>query len=128
MSKFSPEDTQSGVPLDELIQKGDPQELNGFLNGISPSETAWAVSHLDDESRKKLLILLRPGDAANVLHDLPDEQAAVAVCLGGVIPLALEKTGIDPALASGPLLTTVTDMCGFFFALSFATAALPLIS
>jgi magnesium transporter len=31
----------------------------------------------------------------------------------------------DPALASGPLLTTITDMCGFFFVLSFASFLLP---
>jgi magnesium transporter len=44
----------------------------------------------------------------------------VAVCLGGAIPLILKRLKMDPALASGPLLTTVTDMCGFFFVLSFA--------
>lgn len=49
----------------------------------------------------------------------------VAVSLGGAIPLILRRFQLDPALASGPILTTVTDMCGFFFALSFATAALP---
>jgi magnesium transporter len=48
----------------------------------------------------------------------------VAACLGGAIPLVLKRLAIDPALASGPILTTVTDMCGFFFALSFATALL----
>ena len=52
----------------------------------------------------------------------------VAVCLGGVIPLILKKFGKDPALASGPILTTVTDMCGFFFALGFATKMLPLLN
>jgi len=31
---------------------------------------------------------------------------------------------IDPALASGPILTTITDMIGFFLALGFATIAL----
>jgi magnesium transporter len=31
---------------------------------------------------------------------------------------------IDPALASGPIHTTVTDMVGFFLALTFAAAAL----
>lgn len=51
----------------------------------------------------------------------------VAVCLGGMIPLYLQKIGKDPALASGPILTTVTDMCGFFFALGFATMMLPLL-
>jgi magnesium transporter len=35
---------------------------------------------------------------------------------------------MDPALASGPILTTVTDMCGFFLILSLATRFLPLIS
>ena len=28
---------------------------------------------------------------------------------------------LDPALASGPILTTVTDMCGFFLVLGTAT-------
>lgn len=49
----------------------------------------------------------------------------VAVCLGGVIPLLLRKLNQDPALASGPILTTMTDMCGFFLVLSFAQLALP---
>ena len=48
----------------------------------------------------------------------------VAVTVGGTIPLILKMLKKDPALASGPILTTVTDMCGFFFALSFATLLL----
>ena len=49
----------------------------------------------------------------------------VAVLLGGMIPLVLKRFKQDPALASGPILTTVTDMCGFFLVLSLATLALP---
>lgn len=49
----------------------------------------------------------------------------VAVTLGGLLPLLLKKIKMDPALVSSPLLTTVTDMCGFFFVLSFAKALLP---
>lgn len=49
----------------------------------------------------------------------------VAVCLGGMIPLVLKRFEMDPALASGPILTTVTDMCGFMLVLGFATMALP---
>ncbi len=49
----------------------------------------------------------------------------VAVSLGGLIPLVLKRMDLDPALASGPILTTVTDMCGFFFVLSLATLVLP---
>ena len=48
----------------------------------------------------------------------------VAVAIGGAVPLLLKSVGIDPALASGPILTTVTDICGFFLALGFATLAL----
>ncbi|MCC5023276.1 MAG: magnesium transporter [Candidatus Synoicihabitans palmerolidicus] len=52
-------------------------------------------------------------------------NTVVAVSLGGLIPLALKRLDYDPALASGPILTTVTDMCGFFFVLSLATLLLP---
>lgn len=51
----------------------------------------------------------------------------VAVLLGGLIPLVLRGMKMDPALASGPILTTVTDMCGFFFVLYFASQVLPLL-
>jgi magnesium transporter len=49
----------------------------------------------------------------------------VAACFGGTIPLLLRRFGQDPALASGPILTTVTDMSGFFLVLTFAGAVLP---
>jgi magnesium transporter len=49
-------------------------------------------------------------------------NTVVAVCVGGTIPLALKRFGRDPALASGPVLTTVTDMLGFFLVLTLAQA------
>jgi magnesium transporter len=49
----------------------------------------------------------------------------VAVSIGGVIPLVLKRLRVDPALASGPVLTTVTDMCGFALVLGIATWMLP---
>lgn len=48
----------------------------------------------------------------------------VAVCIGGAIPLILRRFGKDPALAAGPILTTITDMCGFFLVLSLAALLL----
>lgn len=51
----------------------------------------------------------------------------VSVCLGGAIPLVLRSLKLDPALVSSPVLTTVTDMCGFFLVLSFASAGMDLI-
>jgi magnesium transporter len=49
----------------------------------------------------------------------------IAVSLGGVVRLMLKRVGQDPAVASGPLLTTITDMAGFFLVLSLATWMMP---
>jgi magnesium transporter len=45
----------------------------------------------------------------------------IAVCLGGVVPLMLTAFKVDPAMASGPLVTTMTDFCSFFSVLMIAT-------
>lgn len=47
-----------------------------------------------------------------------------AVSIGGTVPLLIKRFGWDPALASSPILTTLTDVCGFFLTLSFASAVL----
>jgi magnesium transporter len=45
----------------------------------------------------------------------------LAAALAGIlIPLALDKAGFDPAVASGVFVTTVTDVVGFFAFLGFA--------
>ena len=44
----------------------------------------------------------------------------VAGLAGTVIPVILEKMGVDPALASGAFVTTVTDVVGFFAFLGLA--------
>ena len=46
----------------------------------------------------------------------------VIACLSGIlIPLILDKTGVDPAIASTVLLTTITDIFGFFTFLGLGT-------
>lgn len=46
----------------------------------------------------------------------------VAAAAGGIlIPLALHRMKVDPAVASSPFVTTVTDVVGFFSFLSIAT-------
>jgi len=44
-----------------------------------------------------------------------------AALAGALIPLALKRLSIDPALAGGVVLTTVTDVVGFFAFLGLAT-------
>ena len=48
----------------------------------------------------------------------------VAGLSGVLVPIALDKVGVDPALASGTFVTTVTDVVGFFAFLGLATVVL----
>lgn len=42
--------------------------------------------------------------------------------IGGIlVPLGLERMGVDPAVSSGPFVTTITDIVGFFSFLGIAT-------
>jgi magnesium transporter len=85
--------------------------VNGLVLGVLLGLTAWWW-----QGNVFLGLVVGGALAINTL---------VAVSIGGSVPLVLRRLGFDPALASGPLLTTVTDLCGFFLALSFATALLP---
>jgi magnesium transporter len=87
----------------------------GILNGLALGSLIAAVAFL---WKGNLYLGLVVG-AAMMLNTL------LAVTLGGTLPLALKRLNVDPALASGPILTTVTDMCGFFLILSLATIMLP---
>ncbi|MEL7026151.1 MAG: magnesium transporter, partial [Pseudomonadota bacterium] len=48
----------------------------------------------------------------------------VAGLAGVAVPLSLDRLGIDPALASGAFVTTVTDVVGFFAFLGLAALIL----
>lgn len=44
----------------------------------------------------------------------------VACVVGGTTPLLLRKINLDPAMASGPIVMTMVDLCGFFVVLKLA--------
>ena len=85
--------------------------INGIVLGLLLGAVGWAW-----QGNWILGAVVAAALAANTL---------VAVCFGGSIPLLLRRFGQDPALASGPILTTVTDMSGFFLVLTFAGWVLP---
>ncbi|MBT8333090.1 MAG: magnesium transporter, partial [Deltaproteobacteria bacterium] len=87
----------------------------GIINGIVLGLLLGTVAYLW-QGNIWLGVVVGGALAANTL---------VSVTLGGALPLILKRVKMDPALVSSPLLTTVTDMCGFFFVLSFAAAVLP---
>jgi magnesium transporter len=87
----------------------------GIINGLILGLLLGGVAYLW-KGNPWLGVVIGGALAANTL---------VSVTLGGMLPLVLKRFKIDPALVSSPLLTTGTDMCGFFFVLSFAAAVLP---
>ena len=86
----------------------------GVLNGLALGALLGGVAYL---WKGNFFLGLVVGGAMAL-------NTVVAVSLGGLIPLVLKRMKLDPALVSSPLLTTVTDMCGFFFVLSFASLML----
>jgi len=50
-------------------------------------------------------------------------NATIAVGIGAVCPLLLRRFNIDPALASGPISTTLADVSGFALTLSLVAIA-----
>jgi magnesium transporter len=87
--------------------------INGVALGALLGAAAWAW-----KGNPVLGLVVGGALAANTI---------VAVSIGGTVPLLLRRLKLDPAVASGPLLTTVTDMCGFFLLLSLASMVLPFL-
>lgn len=87
--------------------------INGAVLGVLIGGVAWLW-----KGNITLAIVIGVALALNTV---------IAVSIGGVIPLLLKRIKQDPAVASGPLLTTITDMAGFFLVLSLATALMPFL-
>jgi magnesium transporter len=86
---------------------------NGIVLGLLIGIVAWVW-----KGNPWLGVVIGAALAANTV---------IAVSIGGVVPLLLKHLGQDPAAASGPLLTTITDMAGFFLVLSLASLMMPLL-
>lgn len=86
----------------------------GILNGILWSLITAAATTIWFEDSMLGLIF---GSAMLI-------NLIVAAIAGALIPLTLDKMKIDPALAAGLMLTTVTDSIGFFIFLGLATVIL----
>jgi magnesium transporter len=86
----------------------------GLVNGILLGIMLGSVAYLW-KGNLYLALVVSVALAANTL---------LSVLIGGSVPLALRRLRLDPALASGPILTTITDMCGFFLVLRLAQSVL----
>ena len=86
----------------------------GAINGVVWAVVVAAIGGLWFQSASLGLLL----GSAMVIN------LVCAALAGASIPVMLDKMGIDPALAGGVLLTTVTDVVGFMAFLGLATVFL----
>ncbi|MDX1692153.1 MAG: magnesium transporter [Ketobacteraceae bacterium] len=84
----------------------------GVLNGLFWSVVIGAVASLWF-SDYRLGVIIASAMVINLM---------VAAVAGASLPLILKRMNIDPALSGGVVLTTVTDVVGFFAFLGLATA------
>ncbi len=81
--------------------------INGLLWALVVGIIAW--------------IWFKNPDLALVIGAAMIINIIAAAIVGALLPLALDKLGLDPALAGGVLLTTVTDVVGFLSFLGLAS-------
>lgn len=116
------------------------QTLTVFVRGLALGEVGWsngfravwkeALVGFGNGAANGLLTTLVVGfwthdwKLASILFAAMVFNLVIAGIAGGLVPLALEKFGFDPAIASSIFVTTFTDVGGFFSFLGLATVAL----
>jgi magnesium transporter len=105
-----------GIALGQISGSNARRLLNkelavSILNGLLWAVVLAAIADFWFDDLKLGLVI-----AAAILVNL-----LVAALAGAMIPLLLRRIGADPALGGGVVLTTITDVIGFFSFLGLAT-------
>ena len=123
-----PSDVAGGLMVTELLAYPETAAVQDVLKGLSD----WVEARPEEDAHVHVVsstgILIGGLDLRGLVltrRTTPLSDTMIAVSLGGTVPLLLKHFKIDPPVASGPILTTVTDMCGFFLVLGLATVFLP---
>ena len=98
----------TGSHLWRVLRK---EMLLGLSTGLANAVVMAAIAYL---WKGQVLLSLIIG-VALVINML------VAAAVGVVVPLLLRASRVDPAIASSVIITTFTDVCGFFSFLGLAT-------
>jgi magnesium transporter len=87
--------------------------VNGLVLGIALGTIAFAVGGIGFGVEGCAVLGLVVGSALAL-------NTFIALSLGGLIPLLLRRLNADPALSAPPIVTTLSDMCGFLILLGLA--------
>lgn len=98
------------IPVDVFTRVVGKEILVGLTNGLVMGLAVGTVAaFMGEGARLGLVVFLA------MMGNL-----VVAGFAGAFIPLILERSGIDPAVASSIFVTTFTDVCGFLLLLGLA--------
>lgn len=90
-------------PFDSIISKVSKEALVGVINGLLCSSFLFGFAYFFNEIRLALVVSI------SLLTVI-----IFAAIFGTTIPLILNRYKIDPALATGPFVTTSNDVLGLF--------------
>ena len=96
----------------DVLRVWHKEILVGFVNGIAIGLLLGLITWLTRFDEPELALVIGSAYVTS---------SVFAVTLGGALPLFVRRFGVDPAMLSSPILTTLTDMASFFFVLSLAT-------
>jgi len=100
-------DTLSGSLFNRLIKEISLSLLNGFILSL--------ILFLGSHFLLNVELIIAVIVAISLISVI-----IIASLIGTFIPLLLDKFGIDPALATGPFITTSNDICGILIYFSIA--------
>jgi len=108
--------TMRGLVLREISLRHWPRVVAkeagaGFINGLAVAATTAIAVYFWSGSM----------GLVNVIASAMVIAMVIAGVAGALVPIVLSRFGMDPATASSIVLTTVTDVAGFFSFLGIAT-------
>jgi magnesium transporter len=86
--------------VDKLLQEDDRTELTNFIESLPVSEVVYLMSKLTRKDQHKLLLMINPEEAADVIEELPEAQAADIIeemDAGSAVAIINEMTSDDRA-------------------------------
>ncbi len=115
--------TMRGLVLREISLRHWPsvvgkEALTGLINGLAVAATTGLAVYVWSRSLALVAVIA----SAMVISML------AAGLAGAMVPMVLRRIGQDPATASSIILTTVTDVVGFFSFLGIAALFAPMLS
>lgn len=95
--------------------------IGGLVYGLALALLAWAVFHQDAQNQVWSIAQLSMSVSLSVFFCM-----SAAVAFGAGVPLLFERIGIDPAVATNPIVTTATDVVGVLMYFLVAKLLLPI--